>query len=592
MAKTKRKLVSGLTLELVGKWFLLTVFRKSGIMVFMPKRTDIKKIAIIGAGPIIIGQACEFDYSGTQACKALREEGYEVVLINSNPATIMTDPLQFGTVGADRTYIEPITPEYVVAVLRKERPDALLPTLGGQTALNTALKVADTGILEELGIEMIGADREVIRRAEDRELFRETMRNAGIDLPKSELARNRDEAQIALESVGLPCVIRPAFTLGGTGGGIAYNKEEFERIVSGGLAASMVNEVLIEECLVGWKELEMEMMRDRNDNIVVVCGIENFDPMGVHTGDSITVAPILTMTDKEYQQMRDDSLKIVRAIGIETGGCNIQFAQCPKTGRLVVIELNPRVSRSSALASKATGFPIAKIACKVAVGYTLDEIRNDITQTTSACFEPTVDYTVIKIPRFAFEKFPEGNETLSVQMKSVGEAMGIGRTFKEALLKTIRSMENRRFGLFSVDDQPIPLEELYRRVTIPTRDRLFQVAMALKLGGSVDTLYRLTGIDPWFLEQIAELVQAEVELENRRLDELTKEDLLRLKRLGFSDRRLAEILNTTEKAVRAERIDYGIVAARKMVDTCGGEFVAVTPYYYTTYGEEDEPMLS
>jgi carbamoyl-phosphate synthase large subunit len=556
----------------------------------MPKRTDIKKIAIIGAGPIIIGQACEFDYSGTQACKALREEGYEVVLINSNPATIMTDPLQFGTVGADRTYIEPITPEHVAAVLRKERPAALLPTLGGQTALNTALQVAETGILEELGIEMIGADREVIRRAEDRDLFRETMRNAGIDLPKSELALSREEAQAALEKVGLPCVVRPAFTLGGTGGGIAYNTEEFERISSGGLAASMVHEILIEEYLAGWKELEMEMMRDKNDNVIVVCSIENFDPMGVHTGDSITVAPVQTMTDKEYQKMRDDSITIIRAIGIETGGCNIQFAQCPKTGRLVVIEMNPRVSRSSALASKATGFPIAKVAAKVAVGFTLDELRNDITQTTTMCFEPAIDYTVLKVPRFAFEKFPEGNETLSVQMKSVGEAMGIGRTFKEALHKTVRSMENRRFGLFSEDDPLAPLDELYRRVSIPTRDRLFQIAAALKLGGDIETLYQITGIDPWFLEQIAELVRAEVELKDRRLDELTKEDLLQLKRLGFSDRRLAEILNTTERSVRKERLDYGITAVRKMVDTCAGEVAAVTPYYYTTYGEADEPM--
>jgi carbamoyl-phosphate synthase large subunit len=559
----------------------------------MPKRTDIKKICIIGAGPIIIGQACEFDYSGTQACKALRDEGYEIVLVNSNPATIMTDPASFETVGADRTYIEPITPEHVAAILRKERPDAILPTLGGQTALNVALQVADTGILAagvitERGIEMIGADRECIRRAEDRDLFRETMRNAGIDLPKSELARSRDEAYTALEKIGLPCVIRPAFTLGGTGGGIAYNREEFDKIVTGGLAASMVNEVLIEECLAGWKEFEMEMMRDKNDNVVVVCSIENFDPMGVHTGDSITVAPVQTMTDREYQKMRDDSLKIIRAVGVETGGCNIQFAQDPKTGRLVVIEMNPRVSRSSALASKATGFPIAKIAAKVAVGYTLDELRNDITQTTSVCFEPTIDYVVVKIPRFAFEKFPEGNETLSIQMKSVGEAMGIGRTFKEALQKTIRSMENRKFGLFSADDPLIPLDELYRKISVPTRDRLFQIAAAFRQGSDVETLYRLTGIDPWFLEHIAELVRIEIELAGFRLDDLTKEELLHLKRLGFSDRRLAEILNTTEKWVRAQRLELGITAVRKMVDTCGAEFAAATPYYYTTYGEEDE----
>ncbi|MDR2114827.1 MAG: carbamoyl-phosphate synthase large subunit [Planctomycetaceae bacterium] len=554
----------------------------------MPKRKDLKKIAIIGAGPIIIGQACEFDYSGTQACKALREEGYEIVLVNSNPATIMTDPAMFNTVGADRTYIEPITPEYVAAILQTERPDAILPTLGGQTALNVALQVAETGILNKLGIEMIGADQNVIRRAEDRELFRETMRNAGIDLPKSELARSHDDAFAALETVGFPCVVRPAFTLGGTGGGIAYNKEEFEKIVSGGLSASMVHEVLIEESLAGWKEFEMEMMRDKNDNVVVVCSIENFDPMGVHTGDSITVAPVQTMTDREYQKMRDDSIKIIRAVGVETGGCNIQFAQHPKTGRLVVIEMNPRVSRSSALASKATGFPIAKIAAKVAVGYTLDELRNEITQTTSVCFEPTIDYVVVKIPRFAFEKFPEGNETLSIQMKSVGEAMGIGRTFKEALHKTIRSMENRRYGLFSADDSPPALDELYRKISVPTRDRLYQLAAALRQGAEIEDLYRLTGIDPWFLEQIAELVQAEIELKGWRLDKITPEKMLYLKRLGFSDYRLAEILGTTEKWVRRQRQEHGIVAVRKMVDTCGAEFAAVTPYYYTTYGEEDE----
>ena len=392
----------------------------------MPKRTDLKKIAIIGAGPIVIGQACEFDYSGTQACKSLREEGYEVVLINSNPATIMTDPDT-----ADRTYIEPITLDFLTAILRKERPDAILPTLGGQTALNIAMQLAESGILEELGIEMLGADRDVIQRAEDREMFRETMLQTGIDLPRSEAVRNLDEAYAALEKIGLPCVIRPAFTLGGTGGGIAYNQEEFDKIIRSGLLASMVGEVLLEESLVGWKEFEMEMMRDRNDNVVVVCSIENLDPMGIHTGDSITVAPVQTMTDREYQQMRDASLRIIRAVGVETGGCNIQFAQNPQTGRLVAIEMNPRVSRSSALASKATGFPIAKIAAKLAVGYSLDELRNDITGNTSVCFEPTIDYCVVKIPRFAFEKFPEGNDTLSIQMKSVGEAMGIGRTFKE-----------------------------------------------------------------------------------------------------------------------------------------------------------------
>ncbi|MDR1478821.1 MAG: carbamoyl-phosphate synthase large subunit [Planctomycetaceae bacterium] len=549
----------------------------------MPKRTDLKKIAIIGAGPIVIGQACEFDYSGTQACKALREEGYEIVLVNSNPATIMTDPET-----ADRTYIEPINVEYLTAILDKERPNAILPTLGGQTALNVAIQTADTGILDKLGIEMIGANREVIRRAEDRDLFRETMRQANIDLPKSELARTRDEAYQALEIIGLPCVIRPAFTLGGTGGGIAYNKEEFEKIVQGGLSASMVGEVLIEESLAGWKEFEMEMMRDKNDNVVVVCSIENFDPMGIHTGDSITVAPVQTMTDREYQSMRDASVKIIRAVGVETGGCNIQFAQNPRTGRLVVIEMNPRVSRSSALASKATGFPIAKIAAKVAVGYTLDELRNDITKTTSVCFEPTIDYCVVKIPRFAFEKFPEGNETLSIQMKSVGEAMGIGRTFKEALHKTIRSLENRRFGLFSIDDVPEPIDEIYRKVGTPTRDRLYQLAWVIRQGGDIETLNRLTGIDVWFLSQIAEIVRVEVELEGRRLDDLSTEDMLDLKRLGFSDKRIAEIFGVNEKIVRLQRLDQGVVAVRKMVDTCGAEFAAVTPYYYTTYGEEDE----
>ncbi|MEE9602096.1 MAG: carbamoyl-phosphate synthase large subunit, partial [Thermoguttaceae bacterium] len=408
----------------------------------MPKRTDIKKICIIGAGPIIIGQACEFDYSGTQACKALKEEGYEVVLINSNPATIMTDPEM-----ADRTYIEPVTADALTAVLRKERPDALLPTIGGQTGLNVAFEVSRMGVLDELGIEMIGADEQVIHRAEDRDAFRETMREAGIDLPRSALARTMEEAREVVEEIGLPCVIRPAFTLGGTGGGIAYNMDEFEKISSGGLYASMVKEILVEESLEGWKEFEVEVMRDRMDNVVIVCSIENFDPMGVHTGDSITVAPIQTLTDREYQKLRDWSIKIIRAVGVETGGCNIQFAQDPNDGRLVVIEMNPRVSRSSALASKATGFPIAKIAAKVAVGYTLDEIPNDITRETPASFEPTIDYCVVKIPRFVFEKFPGCEQTLTIQMKSVGEVMAIGRTFKESLQKGLRSMETGRFGL-------------------------------------------------------------------------------------------------------------------------------------------------
>ena len=550
----------------------------------MPKRTDLKKIAIIGAGPIVIGQACEFDYSGTQACKSLREEGYEVVLINSNPATIMTDPDT-----ADRTYIEPITLDFLTAILRKERPDAILPTLGGQTALNIAMQLAESGILEELGIEMLGADRAVIQRAEDREMFRETMLQTGIDLPLSEAVRNLDEAYAVLEKIGLPCVIRPAFTLGGTGGGIAYNQEEFDRIIRSGLLASMVGEVLLEESLVGWKEFEMEMMRDRNDNVVVVCSIENLDPMGIHTGDSITVAPVQTMTDREYQQMRDASLRIIRAVGVETGGCNIQFAQNPQTGRLVAIEMNPRVSRSSALASKATGFPIAKIAAKLAVGYSLDELRNDITGNTSVCFEPTIDYCVVKIPRFAFEKFPEGNDTLSIQMKSVGEAMGIGRTFKEALQKTVRSMENRRFGLVDDADMQMPLDDLVRKIGSPTRDRLFQIATALKRGVDIDILYRLTGVDTWFLEQITEIVDAETELETKTLEMLSADELLRYKRMGFSDRRITERIGISEEVIRNQRIRFGIVPSRKMVDTCGAEFEAGTPYYYTTYGEADEP---
>ncbi|MDR1959072.1 MAG: carbamoyl-phosphate synthase large subunit [Planctomycetaceae bacterium] len=552
----------------------------------MPKRTDLKKICIIGAGPIVIGQACEFDYSGTQACKALREEGYEVVLINSNPATIMTDPET-----ANRTYIEPVTPEYVAAVLRRERPDALLPTLGGQTALNTAFKVAETGVLKELGIEMIGADRDVIHRAEDRDAFRSTMMEIGMDLPRSALAHTMSEAAAALEQVGLPCVIRPAFTLGGTGGGIAYNRQEFEQIAADGLAASMVSEILIEESLEGWKEFEMELMRDRKDNVVIVCSIENLDPMGVHTGDSITVAPVQTMTDREYQKMRDDSFRIIRAIGVETGGCNIQFAQNPDNGRLVVIEMNPRVSRSSALASKATGFPIAKIAAKVAVGYTLDEIPNDITQKTPACFEPSIDYCVVKIPRFAFEKFPGGNERLTIQMKSVGEAMAIGRTFKEALQKGIRSMEIKRFGLGAPSDadaESRTLDEILLEMYTPSRDRLFQMARAFRIGATVEQVRDITKIDPWYLRQIKQLVEEELQLGKTKLADMTCDEMRRIKRLGFSDRRLGEIMTCGEQAVRRWRLNHDIDAVCKLVDTCGAEFEAMTPYYYSTYEEEDE----
>ncbi len=556
----------------------------------MPKRTDIKKICIIGAGPIIIGQACEFDYSGTQACKALKEEGYEVVLINSNPATIMTDPNT-----ADKTYIEPVTPEAVIEVLKKERPDALLPTLGGQTALNTAFKVAETGVLEELGIEMIGADREVIRRAEERDAFRETMRKAGIDLPRSGLAHTMEEAWKVFEDVGLPCIIRPAFTLGGTGGGMAYNREEFEKVVAGGLRASIVTEVLIEESLVGWKEFEVEVMRDRADNVVIVCSIENFDPMGVHTGDSITVAPIQTMTDQEYQRLRDDSITVIRAIGVETGGCNIQFAQCPETGRLTVIEMNPRVSRSSALASKATGFPIAKIAAKVAVGYTLDEIANDITRETPACFEPSIDYCVIKIPRFAFEKFPGSNDELTIQMKSVGEVMAIGRTFKEALQKGLRSMESGRFGL-GHDGKDLTLDEvkdkLHQMLKRPNRERIYYLRYAMLMGLTTQELYDMTGIDPWFLDNIQQIVEMEKWLEGKTMADLSDEELKLVKSYGFSDVQLAEIFHSDEEAVREERIGRGVEAVYKLVDTCGAEFEAATPYYYSTYEDEDETRPS
>jgi carbamoyl-phosphate synthase large subunit len=557
----------------------------------MPKRTDIKKICIIGAGPIIIGQACEFDYSGTQACKALKEEGYEVVLVNSNPATIMTDPET-----ADRTYVEPVTPEILAEILRRERPDALLPTLGGQTALNVAFKVAETGILEELGIEMIGADRDVIHRAEDRDAFRETMRKAGIDLPRSGLAHNMDEARAVIEEVGLPCIIRPAFTLGGTGGGMAYNREEFERIAAGGIRASMVNEILVEESLEGWKEFEVEVMRDKADNVVIVCSIENFDPMGVHTGDSITVAPIQTMTDREYQKLRDDSITIIRAIGVETGGCNIQFAQCPQTGRLVIIEMNPRVSRSSALASKATGFPIAKIAAKVAVGYTLDEIPNDITRVTPACFEPTIDYCVVKIPRFNFEKFPGCDDHLTIQMKSVGEVMAIGRTFKESLQKGLRSMEAGRSGLGAdgrdLDWKNLTDEEIEAKLSIPNRERIYYLRYAMKRGMKLEKIHELTMIDPWFLDNIKEIVETEEWIEGKKLSDLSDDELKWVKGMGFSDVQLAHLCGMKARDVRKERQARGVEAVYKLVDTCGAEFEAATPYYYSTYEDEDETRRS
>ncbi len=553
----------------------------------MPKRTDIKKICIIGAGPIVIGQACEFDYSGAQACKVLRQEGYEVVLLNSNPATIMTD-----TIMADRTYIEPVTPEFLAEILRKERPDALLPTLGGQTALNVAFKTAKTGILEELGIEMLGADADVINRAEDRGLFKDTMAAAGIDLPKSAIVHTLEEGRAVMNDVGLPCIIRPAFTLGGTGGGVAWNVTEYEQFVRSGIEASMVSEVLVEEYLAGWKEFELEVMRDKNDNVVIVCTIENLDPMGVHTGDSITVAPIQTLTDREFQKMRDQTIVCMRAIGVESGGCNVQWAVDPKTGRMVIIEMNPRVSRSSALASKATGFPIAKIAAKVAVGYTLDEIMNDITRETPACFEPSIDYCVIKIPRFNFEKFPGCDARLTSAMKSVGEVMAIGRTFKEALQKGVRSMETGRggFGCDSKDLDPAAMtkEELRGKLATPNSERLHYLQAALRGGMSVEDIHDFTGIDPWFLHHMRELVEEGNELRKMAFASITPNNLRRAKRLGYSDRQLSFIWGVSQNDVRKKRIDNGIEAVYKLVDTCASEFEAYTPYYYSTYERVDE----
>ncbi|WP_421861560.1 carbamoyl-phosphate synthase large subunit [Parvibaculum sp.] len=547
----------------------------------MPKRTDIKSIMIIGAGPIIIGQACEFDYSGTQACKALRDEGYRIILVNSNPATIMTDPEL-----ADATYIEPITPEIVAKIIEKERPDALLPTMGGQTALNTALALADMGVLEKFGVEMIGAKREAIEMAEDRQLFRDAMDRIGLESPRSKVAHNMDDALAALEMVGLPAIIRPSFTMGGTGGGIAYNKQEFNDIVESGLDASPVNEVLIEESVLGWKEYEMEVVRDKADNCIIICSIENVDPMGVHTGDSITVAPALTLTDKEYQVMRNASLAVLREIGVETGGSNVQFAVNPKDGRLVVIEMNPRVSRSSALASKATGFPIAKVAAKLAVGYTLDELQNDITKVTPASFEPTIDYVVTKIPRFAFEKFAGAEKLLGTAMKSVGEAMAIGRTFQESLQKALRSMETGLTGLNEVtvpgmgegDDKNAIRAALGR----PTPDRLLVIAQALRHGMSHDQIRAACSYDPWFIEQLQGLVDAEESVKANGLPQ-TKADMRRLKAMGFSDARLAELAGSEEEAVRKARREMGVRPVYKRIDTCAAEFESLTPYMYSTY---------
>ena len=562
----------------------------------MPKRTDIKKILIIGSGPIVIGQACEFDYSGTQACKALMEEGFEIVLINSNPATIMTDPET-----AHRTYIEPITAEVVTKIIERERPQAILPTLGGQTGLNTAVEVAESGILEKLNVEMLGASLSVIRKAEDRELFRNAMEKIGLSVAESVIARNMDEARNAAKQIGYPIIIRASFTLGGIGSGVAYNREEMEDIARTGLDASMITEVIMEKSLLGWKEYELEVMRDFKDNVVIICSIENFDPMGVHTGDSITVAPAQTLSDREYQVMRDASLAIIREIGVETGGSNIQFAIHPKTGEMVVIEMNPRVSRSSALASKATGFPIAKIAAKLAVGYTLDEIQNDITKETYASFEPTIDYCVVKIPRWTFEKFPGAKDSLTTSMKSVGETMAIGRTFKESLQKAVRSLEIGRFGMGT--DTPdctlssIDAYELERGLIHPNSHRLFYIYEAFNRSMSIEKIHELSSIDPWFLFHIQQ-IQAfesrlrEMALQGERPDNWDPDFLKQVKEYGFSDVQLAAIFNTTEEAVRQVRKSKGVEPVYKLVDTCAAEFEAFTPYYYSTYEQENEIRTS
>jgi carbamoyl-phosphate synthase large subunit len=554
----------------------------------MPKRTDIKSILLIGSGPIVIGQACEFDYSGVQACKALREEGYRVILINSNPATIMTDP-EF----ADRTYIEPITPEMVEKIIAREKPDALLPTLGGQTALNTAMALYDRGILKKYNVQMIGANAEAIKKGEDRQLFKEAMLKIGLDVPISGVAHTLVEAQEIARKIGrYPLIIRPAFTLGGTGGGIGYNREEFEEIVERGLDISPVREVLIEESLLGWKEFEMEVMRDKADNCVIVCSIENFDPMGVHTGDSITVAPVQTLSDKEYQLMRDASFAVIREIGVETGGSNIQFAVDPKTGRMVVIEMNPRVSRSSALASKATGFPIAKIAAKLAVGYTLPEIKNDITRETPASFEPTIDYVVTKVPRFTFEKFPAADATLTTQMKSVGEAMAIGRTFKESLQKALRSLEVGAWGLSGGKhggSEILPREEIRHKLSIPNAERIFYIRHAFRAGMTVPEIFELCAVDPWFLENIRQIVEEEKALEGDK----SVERLARAKSMGFSDRQIAALWKKTEDEVRELRRKEKLLPSYRLVDTCAAEFEAYTPYFYSTYDRgDDEVRLS
>ncbi len=573
----------------------------------MPKRTDIHKILIIGAGPIIIGQACEFDYSGTQACKALKEEGYEVILVNSNPATIMTDPET-----ADRTYVEPVTPETVAKIIAVERPDALLPTLGGQTGLNTAVKVAEMGVLDEYGVELIGASLEAIRKAESRDQFRRAMERIGLRLPESGFATTMEEARTIAEQIGYPLIIRPSFTLGGTGGGVAYNPEDLEVVAKSGMDASLIHQVMLEQSVLGWKEYELEVMRDHNDNVVIICSIENFDPMGVHTGDSITVAPAQTLSDREYQTMRNASLAIMREIGVDTGGSNVQFAVDPKTGEMIVVEMNPRVSRSSALASKATGFPIAKIAAKLAVGYTLDEIPNDITGETLASFEPTLDYCVVKIPRWTFEKFPETPDLLTTAMKSVGETMAIGRTFKEALQKGLRSLEIGRHGLGADGkdpqdmDEAVPTdEEIDHKLATPNSRRIFYLRYALQAGRSIDEIYQLTGIDPWFLYQLKQIVDMEHrlgELGQSRSDghggkkaleaAITREELWQAKANGFSDVQLAHLLGDVPDGIARFRKASDIRPAYKLVDTCAAEFRAATPYYYSTYEVECEARVS
>ncbi|MFM5887563.1 MAG: carbamoyl-phosphate synthase large subunit [Dolichospermum sp.] len=555
----------------------------------MPRRQDLKKILLLGSGPIVIGQACEFDYSGTQACKALREEGYEVVLVNSNPATIMTDPET-----ADRTYIEPLTPEIVEKVIAKEQPDALLPTMGGQTALNLAVALAKNGVLEKYNVELIGAKLPAIEKAEDRKLFNEAMAKIGVAVCPSGTASSLEESKaIALEIGTYPLIIRPAFTMGGTGGGIAYNQEEFEEMAQVGIDASPVSQILIDQSLLGWKEYELEVMRDLADNVVIICSIENLDPMGIHTGDSITVAPAQTLSDKEYQRLRDMAIKIIREIGVETGGSNIQFAVNPENGDVVVIEMNPRVSRSSALSSKATGFPIAKIAAKLAVGYTLNELQNDITKKTPACFEPTIDYVVTKIPRFAFEKFPGSESVLTTQMKSVGEAMAIGRTFNESFQKALRSLETGRAGWGADKAEKLPSgEQIRAQLRTPNPERIFSVRHAMQLGISNEEIYELTAIDPWFLDKLQELLEIEKFLKRTPLKQLTKEQMYAVKRNGFSDRQIAYCTKTKEDEVRTYRKYLEVIPVYKTVDTCAAEFESLTPYYYSTYEEETEVLPS